>query len=139
MSGPSPYEIPEEIKGAFQIEQASKAAAKASLKMTLEDIIDQCRTDSGQWFPDTASDLAFQVLALIGETGEVANLVKKVERGSHDFSDVEEDLKEEVVDVFIYLMNIVGEIDHRIGFDIVEAYKAKREKNAKRFGKPNEG
>src|SRR5262245_13782234 len=69
-------------------------------------IVEQCQSDSRRWFPDTADDLGFNVLALAGEVGELANLVKKVLRGSVDPSEVYEDMETEAADVFIYICNV---------------------------------
>jgi NTP pyrophosphatase (non-canonical NTP hydrolase) len=81
--------------------------------------------------------MPFNVLALAGEVGELANLVKKIERG--DFGpvletglpgEIHEKLSMEVVDVFIYTMQIAN----ILAIDLVKAYEVKREFNATRFG-----
>lgn len=98
--------------------------------MTLVDIIKQCLCDSEAWFPMQAGEPPFLMLCLVGEVGEAANHLKKVERGSHEYRNIREAYCEELVDVFIYLMNLVG----IAGIDLVAAYKKKRNFNVQRFG-----
>lgn len=95
----------------------------------LSELVKTAVEDSERWFPDSQG-LAFLTLAMAGEVGEVANLVKKVARGTHAFGEVENDLKEEVVDVFIYLMCLAGVLE----MDLEELYHVKRAKNEERFG-----
>lgn len=90
---------------------------------------EECKTDTERWFPST-NHIPFMVLAMSGEVGEVANWVKKIERGSCTLEEVREALSEEVVDVFIYLLNIAGLLQ----IDLEEGYYAKRIKNQERFG-----
>lgn len=97
---------------------------------SLNDLVKTATEDSERWFPDTASQLDFMALALAGEVGEVANIIKKVMRGTDDFDKVLDDLEEEVTDVFIYLMCLAGVL----GMDLEAAYAAKRAKNEERFG-----
>jgi NTP pyrophosphatase (non-canonical NTP hydrolase) len=96
---------------------------------TIEQIIDQCMTDSEQWFPGKSQDLAFLTLCLAGEVGELANIIKKIERGTHNQAEMYPKSVEETTDIFIYLMNIVG----LLGFDVVDYYNQKREINRQRF------
>lgn len=98
--------------------------------MTIEEITTQCREDSQRWFPDTEDGLAFMVLALAGEVGELANLVKKVERGTHTMTQLKEEMGKEAIDVLIYLCNIFYLLDIKPS----EVYRAKREFNERRFG-----
>ena len=104
--------------------------------MTLDEVIDQCINDSQDWFPDVADNIPFLALAMAGEAGEVANETKKiwrtVEHSAFRVYEVDTDaLREEVVDTFIYLMNLVGVLE----MDIVKAYEAKRAINVERFGR----
>lgn len=85
--------------------------------------------DTERWFPKTRN-LPFMGLALAGEVGEVCNLLKKVERGTHTLDEIRAELKEEVVDVFTYLLNIAA----MLNLDLEEGYETKRTKNGKRFG-----
>ena len=98
--------------------------------MNLNTIVAQCFDDSREWFPDKEFDVPFQTLCMLGESGEFANLVKKVERGTHTYTDVKEQLKEELTDTFIY-MCVLANI---LGMNMEEEYIAKRSANAKRFG-----
>ena len=78
--------------------------------------------DSLAWFPEVAHSMPFMALALAGEAGEFANLVKKMWRGSGRYQDLEEKLIEEATDIFIYLMNIFALLE----VNPIEAYGDKR-------------
>jgi NTP pyrophosphatase (non-canonical NTP hydrolase) len=95
----------------------------------------QALEDSRRWFPQTSESVALTVLALCGEAGEVANVIKKIERGSCDFKDpkVRYDLNMEVADVFTYLVLLAGQL----GVDLIQLYKLKRIENQRRFGGDN--
>lgn len=93
-------------------------------------LIKQCQRDSERWFPHIAKDLVHQALSLCGEAGEVANLVKKVQRGSLSILDARDTIGEEAVDVLIYLCMIFAILE----VDPTEIYKEKRAKNELRFG-----
>jgi len=99
--------------------------------VTLDEIIKQCLQDGEDWFPHTFRDVPFLTLAMCGEAGECANLVKKFVRGSRTAEGLQDALEEELTDVFIYLMSLVGELE----FDIVAKYEEKRQKNVERFGR----
>jgi NTP pyrophosphatase (non-canonical NTP hydrolase) len=107
--------------------------------MTEQNLIDnltmQCHLDSLSWFPDQARDLTFMTLAVAGEVGEFANLLKKVERGSLDYADPEVKLQmaEELCDIFIYLLNAAAIMN----VNLANIYEMKREKNVERFGQPD--
>jgi NTP pyrophosphatase (non-canonical NTP hydrolase) len=92
----------------------------------------QCMRDSHRWFPDTSHSLPFMVLALCGEVGELANIVKKVERGSLDMKDArtKHAAVMEATDVLIYLMDVFA----ILGVDPEQAYNMKRVENEQRFG-----
>lgn len=92
---------------------------------------DQCVRDSNIWFPGEVQTLSHHTLALCGEVGELANLVKKIDRGSLDSNSaiVQHDLQSESADVLIYLLNIFGLLD----IDPLKAYIEKRTFNDKRF------
>jgi NTP pyrophosphatase (non-canonical NTP hydrolase) len=98
--------------------------------MDLNDLAHQAHRDSKQWFPANAADLKHHTLGLAGEAGEVANIVKKLDRGDVSLDDVRKDLAEEVTDVLIYAMNIFA----LIGVDPNVMWDLKRAKNKKRFG-----
>jgi NTP pyrophosphatase (non-canonical NTP hydrolase) len=101
---------------------------------TIQEIIKQCGKDSHRWFPKTADDIGFMTLAMVGEAGEVANVVKKILRGSLFLKDAKtkNDLAMEITDVFIYLMDLCD----LLGIDIERAYNMKRMENEQRFGLP---
>lgn len=97
---------------------------------TLEVLARECMEDSERWFPDVAHSLPHHVLSLAGEVGELANLVKKVERGSLEVTAiVRHELAMEATDVFIYLLNIAA----LLGIDLERSYKLKRTENERRF------
>lgn len=98
--------------------------------MTIDELQKQCLEDSERWFPSVSSDLALVTLALCGEAGELANVVKKFERGSIPYVDAHYDISLELADVFIYLLN-VAEI---LNIDLEEEYRSKRRFNEERFG-----
>lgn len=93
----------------------------------------QCVEDSQRWFGDTGAhkSLAHHTLALAGEVGEFANIVKKIDRGSLDIRDatVRYDLAMELTDVFTYMLNIAG----LLNVDLSKSYMHVRANNEKRF------
>jgi NTP pyrophosphatase (non-canonical NTP hydrolase) len=106
-------------------------------------LVKQCVEDSKSWYPEMHSEfdypelaklrlLIHHVLALCGESGELANIVKKIDRGSIDFHDtqVRFKLQDEIVDVLVYLLCLAGILE----FDLLKAYHVKREFNINRFG-----
>jgi NTP pyrophosphatase (non-canonical NTP hydrolase) len=92
----------------------------------------QCVQDSIRWFGDTVT----HTLALAGEVGELANIVKKIDRGSLNGRApvVRHMMAMELTDVFIYVLNLAG----IMGIDLEEAYKIKRAENEQRFSKERE-
>jgi NTP pyrophosphatase (non-canonical NTP hydrolase) len=93
----------------------------------------QAVEDSHRWFPtQDPLGLPFYTLALAGEVGELANIIKKVERGSLDWQDakVRFAANMETTDVFIYLLIIAGLMQ----IDLEAAYNVKRQLNEQRFG-----
>lgn len=98
----------------------------------LTTIFEECNKDSVKWFgSEIHSSLPHQVLALCGETGELANLVKKVQRGSLEMdAETRMAMVMEATDCFIYIINVFGVLQYHPAF----AYKIKREQNAERFG-----
>jgi len=101
--------------------------------MTLNDIVQQCMQDSEDWFPDQAKSVPFLALALCGEAGEFANMVKKMVRSGRTDSDLSGEerlaIRLEAIDIFIYLCNIFG----ILGMDPVQTYGYKREINIKKY------
>lgn len=101
--------------------------------MTLVEMANQCRADSTRWFPLVAEDIPHHTLSLAGEVGELANLVKKIQRGDLDYKDsmVRHDVAMELTDAFIYILNIAA----LTRVNLHESYKVKRAENEKRFTK----
>lgn len=101
--------------------------------MDLGQTAKQCVEDSERWFGDSTVvySIPHHTLAMAGEVGEFANIVKKIDRGSLNMGDarVRYDLAMELTDVFIYLMNLAG----LLGVDLEKAYMHKRAENEKRF------
>lgn len=69
------------------------------------------------------------IVCVMGELGEFSNIVKKVSRGDFSLTDKMEDLKEELTDVFIYLIKISNQCD----IDLEKTYLEKLNKNKTRF------
>ncbi len=112
----------------------------------LVDLSRQCVADSQRWFPSispsendtvrqTVTRVIHHTVAMFGEVGEFANIVKKIERGSLRLTDpnTRHDLGDELVDVLIYLLNIAGILK----FDLLAGYNDKRQFNEERFGSDN--
>lgn len=73
--------------------------------------------------------LTFLTLGALGELGEFANILKKVNRGDLNLTTANTDMKEELADVFIYLIKLCQALD----IDLEKAYLEKLEKNKTRF------
>ena len=98
----------------------------------LNKLAQQCREDSDRWFGDTTGHgLVHHTLSLCGEAGELANIVKKIDRGSLDYKDpkVRVQLAGEMTDVLVYLLNIAG----ICGVDLEKSYQHVRANNERRF------
>jgi len=100
-------------------------------------IFEQCAADSISWFGEAIFEsLAHQSLSLCGEAGELANLVKKVQRGSLPMDKTTRfEMVMEATDCLIYLMNLFGVLQYHPAY----AYKLKREQNVERFGDSGRG
>jgi NTP pyrophosphatase (non-canonical NTP hydrolase) len=89
--------------------------------------------DGSDWSP---SDW---LQAVIGELGEYANLMKKVQRGDHQFEAVKEDQADELADTLIYLDLLAA----RIGVNLEDAVISKWNRVSERIGSslriPTEG
>ena len=107
----------------------------SSDERTLIDIQGEIHRDTELFFPDVDIDLGYLTVALCGEAGEFANILKKIMRGSKDVNDkvVRVEMAFELVDVLIYTAMLANLLD----IDLAEAYKHKREQNVERFGKPD--
>ncbi len=105
---------------------------------SISEIQTQCMDDSQEWFPNTATDMGFLTVAMAGELGEFANIIKKIARGSLDIPSTETPegelvlwmLREELTDLFIYVCNTATLLD----VDLGKMYDIKRGKNVERFG-----
>ncbi len=69
------------------------------------------------------------LVCIFGEIGEFANIVKKIKRGDFDLSEKEDELSDELADIFIYLLKISNQMD----IDLEKAFFEKLEKNKIRF------
>ncbi len=99
---------------------------------SIEEYIKEMQEDSARWFPNGGRDLLILVLGLVGESGEVADELKKYLRNPHDWDQRVEKIKIEVIDVFHYWCLIVGLLD----IDVDEIYRQKREYNIGRYEQP---
>jgi NTP pyrophosphatase (non-canonical NTP hydrolase) len=106
--------------------------------MEINQLVQVCAESSGAWFPETFYDqtgraLTHHVLALCGEAGELANIVKKIDRGTFDIDDanVRGMLKDELADVLIYVANVAA----IIGMDLDQQVQNKMAFNETRFRK----
>lgn len=97
---------------------------------SLDEIIASAKNDNQAWFPDVAQDPFFMTACMAGEVGEVLNHLKKVARGTHNYSaEMHEEVAEELADVLTYLASVAG----MLGIDLADEYWKKRAKNDVRF------
>jgi len=120
------HPTPEDVRETFLDKER-----EGTVEMVLRFLARDSHQASQRWFPDTADRLDHHVLALAGEVGELANLVKKIQRRSLDVTDpaVRRDLEDEVADVFIYLLNVVAILKMNLG----KRYTDKQKFNQERF------
>ena len=98
-------------------------------------------SESRGWFyhkanntDDMISKLGYNAVAISGEVGEFANLVKKVMRNKEKLNDeMLSHMKEEVTDVFIYVL-LASKL---LNMDLETEFLKKQEKNEGRFEKKN--
>ena len=95
--------------------------------MHLREIQQQCKNDSEDFFPDVKPSTLFYTLAVAGEVGEFANMLKKKLRGD-EVNPTE--LAFELPDILIYLCDLASSM----GVDLEDFYHTKREYNVERFG-----
>jgi NTP pyrophosphatase (non-canonical NTP hydrolase) len=130
------------------LRRETRAMAEAAIKviplgdevtMSISELATKMRRDSEYWFPGLHSGETSAVplfmhysLGLIGEAGEVANVVKKMNRDGQTDAKVM-DLAFELADVLIYTLLLADEM----GIDITEAYDGKRRRNVARWGDPD--
>lgn len=84
---------------------------------------------------EQSGPLIHNVLALAGEVGELANLVKKYDRGDFGFDVLIELLPSELADIFIYLVKIA----YQSGVDLEAAFDRKLSENEVRFSDSESG
>lgn len=93
----------------------------------------QCVEDSKRWFGDSYAhdNVPHHTLALAGEVGELANIIKKIERGSLSIKDakVRHHIAMEMADIYVYLLNLAG----LMHIDLERAYDLVRSQNETRF------
>lgn len=110
-----------------------KHEAKQETDSTMVRLAKQCAEDSERWFGDghTVRSIPHHTLGLVGEVGEFADIVKKIERGSASIGDARTRyaLVHELTGAFIYLLNLAA----LLHVDLEEAYKYIRAENEKRF------
>jgi NTP pyrophosphatase (non-canonical NTP hydrolase) len=80
---------------------------------------------------DNINILEHLIVCLVGEVGEFANILKKIRRGDFLFDDKEQDLNEELTDIFIYLIKI----SNLLNTDLDTNFLEKLNKNKIRFKK----
>lgn len=97
---------------------------------TLADMQRACKEDSARWFPLLRDDTQHHVIGLCGETGEVANAVKKWQRGSMTRDELIKKVGDEAADVLVYLCTLANTLD----IDLEEEFNAKRRFNEGRYG-----
>lgn len=107
--------------------------------MELRDLIerqrqfDAARSTTFDWsMPFSGDDtrsLSHNALALAGEVGEFANLVKKYERGDLAYEELSQLLPMELADIFIYVLKIA----YQGGIDLEAAFENKLTENESRF------
>ncbi|MGD8214471.1 hypothetical protein [Aestuariimicrobium sp. Y1814] len=94
---------------------------------------DERRSTTFDWSrPYSSQDfgaLVHNVLALAGEVGELANLVKKLDRGDLSFDALMSNAPGELADIFIYTLKIA----YQGNIDLETAFLAKLSFNAQRF------
>lgn len=101
----------------------------------LNELAETCLANSKRWFPAmhtaTWDQVTHMTLGLAGEAGEVANLVKKVNRGSDHLSRMRPDLALELADVLTYTLNLAA----CLNIDLEEALATKQAICEQRWGK----
>jgi NTP pyrophosphatase (non-canonical NTP hydrolase) len=107
--------------------------------VNLKELAQEARQNSERWFGAVHDDdqalvplACHYTLGMVGEAGEVANVVKKWLRHPETASlgQLGEDLELELADVFIYLLLLADEV----GVDLEAAYAKKRDINEGRWG-----
>lgn len=92
----------------------------------------QKRASSTAFYPRRLSNLEYPTLGLVGEAGEVANIVKKIQRDLNGnlTDEVREKLKDELGDVLWYVSACADEL----GLSLKEIAEHNIKKLSKRHG-----
>lgn len=77
----------------------------------------QYRSSKFAIYPRVGDNPEYATLGLVGEAGEIANKVKKIQRDGLDIAEMRADIMSEVGDVFWYLARVADEF----GFDLGDA------------------
>lgn len=100
----------------------------------LNELAQECLQTSARYFPEVHTTARAAVvhftLGLTGEAGEIANVVKKFNRGSLEWTQVTELLRHELADVLIYLLDLAAVLE----IDLDRALSEKQAINEERFG-----
>ena len=107
--------------------------------MELKDLIsrqrefDERHASKFEWSQRASSEntqpLLYVALALAGEIGELANVVKKLERGDITYEQALVQAEDEAADVLIYLLKL----SYQTGIDLEAAFINKQRANEVRF------
>ena len=99
------------------------------LSHDLNELAEHMKANSKRWFPLLDHNEVFYTLGLVGEAGELANLIKKGIRSSWGVFSLEE-VAAECADIFTYLLLLCNQLD----IDIIGAYELKEQICEERWG-----
>jgi len=74
------------------------------------------------------NNIQYMTVALCGESGEFANLVKKILRGHGDVASLEQEAREELVDILVYVVKLCDLLEVRIGLETSNKIRIIRER-----------
>ena len=101
--------------------------------MQLQDDFDREHCGWFEWSASVTEEslgvLAFLLVAVSGEVGELANVVKRVLRGDESLAAAQPQIEDEVADVFIYLLKLCNQMD----INLERAFMTKLQRNKTRF------
>ena len=80
---------------------------------------------------DNIDPLEHLIVCMLGEFGEFSNIIKKVKRGDFTLSEKKDEIDEEFIDMFIYMIKIANQLE----INIEKEYLTKMKKNKKKFEK----
>ena len=103
--------------------------------MQLQKQFDERHATAFEWNKQVSEEnmdvLEFLMISLVGEVGEVANIIKKVLRGDFALLSAMPAISEECADIFAYLMKMCNQMN----INLEHAYLNKLKKNESRFKK----